>query len=570
MRLVLSEDGYALSLKSEGVEMLKKGVREPFCKIVQYRPYDNENFLMYPAKPMDFPSNRISREGDFLVVRFEKTYDVAYLKMDIRDSYISFTLDHIDYDLPDFGVKRKTEIDEFALVQLPVKDRKHFGSWLNVVWDNKAAVCLMGAGPQTRIDSYSHKGWKTMYAGAQSKVSLLGTAAVLTAAKDPDKLLDNIDRIEQDFGMPRGVQSRRGEQYPYSYYECRALTPQNVDRHIAYAKQGGFRHMVIYYTDFAYTCGHFLWTEAYPNGIEDLKAVVAKMKAAGMEVGFHIHYSKVSTDDPYVCNGHPDPRINAVSNFVLAEDLDSSSKTVVVEGPASNLRTEDGRRLLMIGDEIISYESVVSGAQSRFEGCERGLFDSTVGSYPRGSRLIQPDVDDWPRFFRVDQNSTIQDEIAQRLADIYDTCGFSFIYFDGAEDVPEPYWYNVSKAQIAVWSKLRSPMLFAEGALKSHYGWHLLSRGNAFDHFKPEKIHQAFAKYNIPCAEMIGNDFTSVDFGWLYCDMTPDIYEYVCSVAAAHNCPISFIAELDKLDNCPDTAENLAIIRKWESRKSEK
>ena len=56
-------------------------------------------------------------------------------------------------------------------------------------------------------------------------------------------------------------------------------------------------------------------------------------------------------------------------------------------------------------------------------------------------------MDDWPLFVRIDQNTGIQREIAGRLGRIYAEAGFRFVYFDGAEDVPMPYWYNVSRSQ---------------------------------------------------------------------------------------------------------------------------
>ena len=115
-----------------------------------------------------------------------------------------------------------------------------------------------------------------------------------------DKLLDRIDQLEKDFNLPRGVQSRRNEVYKYSYYELRDVTPQNIDEHIAYAKLGGFRAMVIYYPDFAYSTGHFPWNSKYPNGMADLQTVTRKIKEAGMIPGFHIHYNKASKNDLYV------------------------------------------------------------------------------------------------------------------------------------------------------------------------------------------------------------------------------------------------------------------------------
>ena len=55
-----------------------------------------------------------------------------------------------------------------------------------------------------------------------------------------------------------------------------------------------------------------------------------------------------------------------------------------------------------------------------------------------------------PIFVRFNQKTSIQEEVAERLAVIVKEAGFKFIYYDGAEDVPPPYWFNVSNAQMVV------------------------------------------------------------------------------------------------------------------------
>lgn len=576
MRLLLSSGGKALSLvhKPTGEECLAAGVDVPLCAITQHRPYDNENFLMFPAKPRVFPSNRIERVGDELHVEFQDTYDIAVIALKITDAYIGFELKRIDYRIEDFGVKRKTEIDEFALLQLPVKPRAHFGEWLNVMWDDRVAVNVLGTDPAMRIDAFPGKDHTTMYAGLDFQVKLFGPGAVLITTAG-DSLLDRIDRVERDYGLPLGVESRRSEPYRYSYYELRDVTTGNIDEHIAYARQGGFRTMVVYYVDFARACGHYQWRDEYPGGMEDLKAITDKIRAAGMIPGLHLHYSKVAVTDPYINNGIPDARMNRVREMVLAEPLGAADTVITVEGNPDGVRMEQGRRLLYVGDELITYEGYTTQPPYRFTGCRRGVFNSRAADHVRGRRLALLDVDDWPLFIRVDQNTSIQREIAERLGEIYRGAGFRFVYFDGAEDVPPPYWYNVSRSQSVVYDALKPAPLFAEGALKSHYGWHILSRGNAFDIFPPERIRPAMKKYTLRCARQIANDFTSVNFGWVNylapqertIGMQPDMYEYICSKALAWDSPISLVGNLAELRKHPRTEDNLRVIARWEEAK---
>jgi hypothetical protein len=99
-----------------------------------------------------------------------------------------------------------------------------------------------------------------------------------------------------------------------------------------------------------------------------------------------------------------------------------------------------------------------------------------------------------------------------------------------------------------------------------------LSRGNAFDVFKPEVIKAATRAY--PAAEVLraARDFTSINFGWIgywapdkdTIGTQPDMLEYVASRAAAWDCPISLVSDLNAMDRHPRTPDNCEILRRWE------
>lgn len=576
VRLVIGADGAARSLihKSTGEECLAAEVRTPICAITQYRPYDNENFLIYPAKPRVFPACRVERRGDRLYVGFEDTYDTAVIRLDIEDDYIGFSLERVDYRIEAYGVKRQTEIDEFALLRLPLRPRAHFGEWLNVVWDDRVAVNLLGTHPGTRIDAFPTAEATTLYAGLDAQVGLFGPGAALVVSSR-EGLLPAIGQIERDYDLPRGVESCRDGSYRCSYYSLRGVTPENIDAHIEYARRGGFRTMMVYYVDFARSCGHYGWREEYPGGMEDLRYVTDRIRAAGMIPGLHFHYSKVGVNDPYINGGHPDTRMSSVCELVLAEPAGAADTVLVVEGNTQGLRREEGRRLLHLGDELISYADCTTRPPYMLTGCRRGLHNSQPAAHAAGSRARLLDVDDWPLFVRIDQNTGIQREIAGRLGRIYAEAGFRFVYFDGAEDVPMPYWYNVSRSQSVVYDALRPAPLFAEGALKSHFGWHILSRGNAFDIFPPEYIRPAMKKYTLRCAARNAEDFTAVDFGWVNylapggatIGMQPDMYEYIYCKALAWDAPVSLVGNLEELRRHPRTEDNLRVMERWERAK---
>lgn len=572
MRLLLGRDGKAISLihKSTGQECLQPGIKVAAFSITQNRPYDNELQLKYPANPKIFCADSVYRNGDDLIVSFELINIVATIGLNITDHYIGFTLKNLDYRIPSFGDNRKTSVDELVLLQLPVKDRENFGEWLNVVWDKDLAVNLLGTDPFARIDAVKCEHYHLLRARADFEVNGIGTgAALITTSKN--NLLNCIDWVEKDFNLPRGVESRQRKGYKYSYYETGDVTPKNIDEHIAFAKKGGFRAMQIVWTAFASTIGHFPWQPEYINGMKDLQLIVRKINDAGMIAGAHFWYNKTMKNDIYV-SPVPDYRLNLSRTFTLASSMDAKATTIMVEESPAGCTLDDNRRILKIGNELIEYTSYNNERPYLFTGCIRGILNTHSSEYKQGFKFGLIDVDTWPIWIRFDQRTSIQQEVAERIGKIYKDAGFQFAYFDGAEDVPPPYWYNTSMAQLKVYNCISPAPIFSEGALKSHFSWHILTRGNAFDVFMPEEIKEATRKHPLDEVRFVAQDFTSIDFGWINyiapdkktIGMQPDMLEYICSKATAWDCPISLQGDLNQFKRHPRTTDNLEVIRRWE------
>ena len=325
-----------------------------------------------------------------------------------------------------------------------------------------------------------------MRARAVTDIKTLGVGVALITTIT-DNLLNCISRVEKDYGLPRGAESRRKKEYNYSYYETGDITPKNVDEHISFAKKAGFRSIQIVWHAFASTIGHFPWKPEYPNGMKDLQLVVQKIKDAGMTVGAHFWFNKAMKKDSYV-TPLPDYRLNLSRSFTLAAILDKTSTDVVVEENPEGSMMDNERRILKIGNELIAYTGFTTERPYRFTGCKRGELNTKASEYQPGFRFGILDVDTWPIWVRFDQRTSIQDEMADRIGKIYHEAGFQYCYYDGSEDIPQPYWFNASMAQLKVYNKLNPSPIFSEGALKSHFSWHILTRGNAFDVFAPEVI----------------------------------------------------------------------------------
>lgn len=588
-RLVIGEDciSESLILKATGEECLAQGEEIALFSVTQDRPFNNEVKLAHPNKRTAFQANRIRREGDKLIVGFEITPFEAVIEVRTEPGYIAFTLaDFIVHPTDYEGLAMSPPpVAEMRMLQLPVRNRENFGHWLNVSWDDAAAVCVLATSPYARIDSERRKGYRIMTADAVRGIRLKGCSAALIAVPK-DCLLDTIAVFEEDYGLPRGVRSRRGEKINASAMHAFDLHPGTVDEYIKYAKQGGFGMMLVYYPSI-YKCkngyglnGDYDFRPEYPNGIEDLKKVLKKIKDAGITPGFHFLHTHIGLWSRYV-TPIADHRLNLARHFTLARPVGSEDDVLYVEQNPEGAVMHEKCRVLMFGGELISYENYTTERPYCFTGCRRGAYDTNIVAHPMGQIGGILDISEYGAVsVYVDQNSSLQDEVAEKLAQAYNA-GFEFVYFDGSEGTNPPYEFHVPNAQYRVLQHFDREPLYTEGAAKAHFSWHFLSGGNAFDVFPPAVFKEKIAQFPCEEAPRMRQDFTRLNFGWWgywypgQSERTepgtqPDMIEYGTSRAAAWDCPVTVSASLDQYRLHPRTVDNLEVMRRWEDVRAKK
>lgn len=579
--LVIDEACRAESLvfKATG-EQLLASERLPLFSVTQERPFNNEIKLIYMNKRTTYPANRVRQEGNRLIVGFELAPYEAIVEYKITDSYVAFTFSDFIVKEGDYNSFLKMNTPpavEFRILNLPIKKRENYGKWLNVVWDSECAVDLLATTPHARIDSEEREGCRILTADAVKGIKLRGCTAALIVSKT-EELLDNIDALEHDYNMPLGVESRRrSDVINSSIYWTNSITPENVDEHIKYAKAGGFRLMLVYYRplfheevmDYLY-CGDYEYNEHFPEGKESVRKMLERIKAAGITPGLHFLHSHIGVLSKYV-TPHADHRLNTTAKFTLAKPLGISDDVIYVCEDTTDTTTFPDCRYLKFGTELISYEGYSTEYPYHFYGCKRGAYDTEIISHPAGERGGVLDLSEFgAHSVYLDQNTDLQDEIADKLADLYDA-GFEFVYFDGSEGTNPPFEYHVPNAQYRVYKKLSRAPLFCEGAAKAHFSWHMLSGANAFDIFETDIFKPMIDKFPVVAAKEMRNDFTRVNFGWwkLFRDTRPDVYEYGMSRAVGWNCPATMISEIDDTRVAPLRDDTLEAIRRWEDAKHE-
>lgn len=587
-KLVLGDNARAKSLvvKATGEEMLDLKEDIPAFSAIQERPFNNEVKLVFPHRRTEFRADRIRRVGNDLFVGFELVSYEAQIRVTEKADYVLFEL--VDFPL---GARGSNDlqmtyppVDILKILNLPVKDRANFGDWLNVSWDDKSAVSLFAAEPYTWIANAPRHGFHLLTAEAHRGVKLRGAKAALIASGTP-AFLDAMDAVEKDLGLPRGVESRRDPRMDRSIYWTAAVSPADVDEHIALAKRGGFTKMLLYFTavveqpsGYGSIADYKPDLKLYPKGYESIREMLAKIKAAGIMPGLHVLQTFIGFGTHYV-TPVADSRLNLKSHFTLAKPFGADAKgDLFVQEDPSDSPTNAPSRILAFGGELLAYEGFTTERPYKFTGVTRGAKKTNVVAHPQGQIGGVLDVCEYGAWScYIDQNTDLQDEIAAKIAKIYD-CGFEFMYNDGSEGASAPYEIHVANAQYRVWQALAKKPLFMEGAAKSHFGWHHQSGANAFDVFPPEIFKAMIVRWPLYEAPIMRQDFSQLDFGWWHCYLPSektvgtqiDMWEFGTSKAAAWDCPVSIHMHPSVILKHPRVDDLMAVMRRWEDVRAKK
>ena len=593
MRLVVGDDAIvkSLKLKATGEELLELRDPTPFMSVTQARPFNNEIKLKYPHRRTTYPANRIRREGDRLVVGFDVAPYEAAVSVKTTDDYVAFTLEDFiltekSYPLcPTQNVPldfTAPPVEEFRLVQLPVRNRANYGEWLNAQWDGSAAVCVLSTSEHAVTDAESRNGYRLMCADALREVKLRGTGAAIIADAGGESVLDRIDALERDYGLPRGVENRRNPLVNASIYYAFGLNLKTVDRHIARAKKGGFRLMQTSIANFMGPDGIRKYNSNFPNGFADVKAVLDRIRAAGIVPGMHILHTFVAFDSPLV-KGGADRRLQLREHYTLAKALGPDDTEVFVDENPQNAERLEKARILKFGKELMSYEGFTTERPYRFTGVKRGVKGTSAAAHEEG--LIGGTL--WiceygGNDIYIKQDSDLQDEVAAQVAEFW-KAGMRFVYFDGSEGVCAPFGFHVANAQYRMWKRLDPQPIMGEGAAKGPFSWHMLSGANAFDVFFPEEFKEMIDAHPAFEAPFMKRNFTRVNFGWWgfwepgalirgtkTIGVQPDMWEYGSSKAAAWDSPASIQMDIKALEAHPRTDDILEVMRRWEDVRERK
>ncbi len=575
----VGKNGSALSLKLTAFdEELLCDSNTPLFTVTQDRFFDNELKLMHTAREVTAVSTGLRYKNGKFTVSFDTVPYEAVIDIEDKGSYFVFTLN--DFLFPEDVYKwlyiEKPPATKFRFLQLHLKERKYFGEWMNVCHDDKACVAVMGTTPKAIIGSKKTEKGYLLFSEACKGILFKGCSCILSACKKDD-FLDITEKFENDFNLPQGVKSRRCDKINASAYWVWDATPFNIDEHIENALKGGFSQMLMYYTCFVKEqgsyrlCGNYELREEYKNGLSDIKDMIKKIEARGISAGLHFLHSHIGLDSCYF-TPEADRRVMHRQLFTLSQGIDEYETEIFVDQYPYEAELPEKCRILRIGTELIHYDSCSDTYPYCYSGCKRGYNGTSPQKHPVGTGGGVVFISEFGASSGYcDQNSSLQDEIAEKIARIYNQ-GFRFIYMDGSEGVNAPYEYQLPFAQQRVYDKLIPPPIYCEASAKGHFSWHILSGGNAFDIFPTDIFKAMINKYPLFEAPNMKMDFTRLNFGWwgYFKDSRPDVFEYGASHAAGFDCPVTIQSNLVTIRENKRSRDNLEVLKRWEDARKYK
>lgn len=489
-RLVIGDDATWTSLvdRATGRELAPEGVTLPLAAV---RHGDSSH-----------NASAASLDGDALTVRFADTDTVLTYTVEPAADWIVFRLASV----------MGTRPESMTLLQVPVSITEKVGGRLNIAWDDQTAVCMMAANRQA--DCRARPGrFATLAATTQDAPGPpLEGAAVALIICPPAELKAIAREASHAFGLltnedEHGTPAKDTELVRVSYWFM-SFGEAEVDRVIEYCERAGIRQVMLSSGAWCTSPGHYLFNETrYPKGRESLKAVVDRLHEHDILVGMHTFVSKIAKRDPYV-TPVPDKRLlRGVSaswrasdgplETTLAEAVAADATEVHVTGdlrhwPGSSVVADrywegglDKHLEVTIGDEIVRYRSIgPEGVWNTFIDCERGAWGTEASAHPAGAEAYHVHVDGCINGYVIDQETDLMAEVAGRIADIFNYCGFDMVYFDGGEDVDRRRFnYYASNFQEQAVARFAKRPVIHMGTVMTHLLWHSFARSSTVDHY---------------------------------------------------------------------------------------
>jgi len=394
-----------------------------------------------------------------------------------------------------------------------------------------------------------------------SKIALFGC--------HPDEVLNTLEAIELGEGLPHptldGEWSKRSTAAT-SAYLIQDFGTTTIEDAIALTIKAGLKYL--YHPGPFSNWGHFdLHKNAFPNNWESMKECVDKATEAGLKLGVHTLSNFITTNDPYV-TPVPDDRLAKVGSSVLVNNITSGNKNIEIQDPTSFKQMENNSlHAVVIGAEIIRYESVSETAPWILTNCQRGAFGTVVSSHDKGEKISKL-ADHGYKTFLTNENLGI--EMANRIANLFNETGLKQISFDGLEGnystgmgaygelLFVDAWYNKLKPEI-------KNDYIMDASRPGHYFWHMFTRMNWGEPWYAG-FRESQTSYRLLNQDYFRRNFIPCMLGWFSMrdNTSLEDIEWMLARSAAFDAGYALVTSVDLVNKNGFGDEILEKIKQWE------
>ena len=211
-----------------------------------------------------------------------------------------------------------------------------------------------------------------------------------------------------------------------------------------------------------------------------MKRCVERAEKQGVRLGLHTLSNFITTNDPYV-TPIPDPRLSKVGSSKLVSDIDENAPEIVIEDPMFfNQMKNNSLHAFVIDNEIIRYAKVSETEPWTLLDCERGAFNTQKGSHQKGTDISKLMDHGYKTFLT---NNELSDEMAVKIADLFNYTGLRQISFDGLEGNWSTGMGQYGRTRfVKKWYDNLKPELqgkvINDASNPGHYFWHMFTRMN--------------------------------------------------------------------------------------------
>jgi len=303
-----------------------------------------------------------------------------------------------------------------------------------------------------------------------------GAKIALFACKESDALA-RIGWIEIEQGLPHPViegewgKVSRGAMHSYlisNFYQ------DDIDFVIEKAKIAGLKY--IYHEGPFQSWGHFTFNEdGFPGGDGQVKEIVEKCKANGIQVGVHTLTNFLNTHDAYV-TPVPSEHLLKQGQLYLTQDIDDTQTDIPIR-ESHYFDTPLTLNALQCENELISFGSFEEkDGGYLLKKCRRGEYDTSAAAHQKEAPLYK--LWDYP-YNTLFPDLELQDAFCDRLVEIFNKTGLSQISFDGLEgcDYTGHDEYAHTRFSVRCFEGWDHTVINDASGLH-HFTWHMNTRMN--------------------------------------------------------------------------------------------